>query len=190
MHYDHEKGAKHLVGLFSKISVIVLSALLFVFGVYLMVDWFAPEIFLVSADKKQEIEEKVKNQKPSSDRAALSIPSVGIEAEIIEKKADDKVQITKSGQQVILLGRERSLGVTPSETLRLSVLALLKDIKTGAKIYADIGDSRLVFEVTDVKNNVNPSNGFVGDLAVLALSSDALTATTFVSAKQIGVIKF
>ncbi|MDR1196960.1 MAG: hypothetical protein LBL08_01650 [Candidatus Nomurabacteria bacterium] len=190
MHYDHEKGIKHLVGLFSKITVLILSVLLFLFGIYLAVDWFAPEIFSDSIEGKQALEEKVKNEQPDENQPELFIPSLGLEAEIVEKKADDKIQITKNDKQITLSGQERSLGITPAETLQRSVLALLKDIKTGAKIYVDIGNQRVAYEVTDIKNQVSPNNGFTGELAILALSGDALTATTFVSAKEIGVINF
>jgi hypothetical protein len=142
-----------------------------------------------SANEKAQIEDEIKNQSALADFNQLVIPSLGIKADITSKKADDKIQLSKNGNRLILSGYFRTLGVTPSDTLRLSPLALLSKITPDSQIFVDVAGERLVFKVTEINQQVKPNLGITSDLAIYALNQDGSLAEVAVLAQKVGTVQ-
>jgi hypothetical protein len=189
MYYDYEKGVKRSVGLFSARAVAVLAVVLLVCGVYMAFDWLAPEIFASSAAEKSRIEDEAQRQPAAADSNKLRIPIIGLEVEIVDKNTDGKIQLTKQGDKLILSGRHRVLAVTPTETLRLSPLALLGDLQAGNQIFVDLSGSRTLYKTTEIQYQVKPQAAAGSDLTIYALNDDGSQAAVAVTAEKVGVVK-
>lgn len=189
MYYDEETGAESRMGLFSKLTVIVLALLVVSAGVYLSVDYFAPEIFIMRADGKKALESKVKTEKVSGDYDFLRIPSIGLEREIMDKNTEGKIQITAKNETIILSGRYRTLGVTPQETIALSPLALTSSLKEGQMIYLDYRKERIAYEVERIEQDQKPNMASDGDLIIYALNDDGSQAVVAIKAKKLGQVQ-
>jgi hypothetical protein len=174
-------------GLFSRLTVVVLSVLLILFGLYMTVNWFAPQISAMISSSSVGIENVVKNQPVQGDM--LRIPLLGIEREVVPKKADGKIQLTERGGKVVLSGSAHSLGVTPFDTKFLSPLALLGKAKADMRIYVDLSGARWAYQVKEVLFDSQPSQNPSDDLVIYALDSAGTTATYEVRAEKLGEVK-
>lgn len=189
MYYDEETGVKNRAGLFSKLSVAVLALLVLSAGVYIGIDYFAPEIFAMRTDEKQSLDNKAKTEEVSGEYNFLRIPSIGLERQVMDKSTEGKIQITIQASTIFLSGRYKSLSVTPFETLAMSPLALSKDLKKGQMIYLDYQKERNAYEVETVEFDQKPNMGTSGDLVIYALSDDGSQAKVVVKAKRLGRIQ-
>lgn len=189
MYYDQETGVKSHLGLFSKLTVSVLALLVVSAGVYLGVDYFAPEIFAMRVDEKKSLETKVKTEEVSGEYDFLRIPSIGLERQVMNKSTEGKVQITVQGESIILSGRHRTLSITPYDTIILSPLALVGDLKEGQMIYLDYERERMAYEVESVGYKQKPNMSAGEDLVIYALSDDGSIAEVVVTAKKLGFVE-
>jgi hypothetical protein len=187
MHYDVESGAKDTRGFFSKLTVVVLSVLVVLFGLYMTANWFAPDIFFMVSSNHLAIENIVKNQPVEGDM--LRIPLLEIEREVIPKKADGKLQISEKNGKLVLSGTAHSLGVTPFDTKFLSPLALLGRAKLDMRIYVDLDSTRWAYQVSEVLQNTQPSPNPTDDMVIYALDDTGKTAIVEVRAKKLGEVK-
>jgi len=187
MHYDIENGTTETKGFFSKITVILLSLFLVFFGIYMLINWFAPEIFFYVSDHRQTIENITKTQPVEKD--TLRIPALNIEHEIVPKNANGKVQISNQNSYLVLSGTAHKLGITPFETKNLSTLALLYRAETDMNIYLDLDNERTVYKVTEVLKNTHPILNSTNDLVIYALDDSGETAVTEIRAQKLGEVK-
>jgi hypothetical protein len=189
MHYDSEHGVKDNTGLFPKMTVLVLLVLVAATGLYLTLDWFAPEIFSKTAVEKQQIEDTARTTPPDENYRILRVPVAGIEREIVDKNTEDKIQLTQVANRIVLSGKARTLGVTPLETLRLSPLAGLGTVQVGSQIFVDLDGVRWAYKATALDQNVKPDASPQSDLTIYALSDDGKTAAVRVLAEKVGEVK-
>ncbi|MDR3125864.1 MAG: hypothetical protein LBU20_02235 [Candidatus Nomurabacteria bacterium] len=187
MHYDIDKGVKDTRGLFSRLTVVVLSGLLVLFGLYMTVNWFAPDIFYMVSNNHAAIENIVKNQPVVGD--ILRIPVLEIEREIVPKKAEGKIQLTEKNGRIILSGAWHSLGVTPFDTKFLSPLALSSRATPDMRIYVDLNGARLAYRATEVIKNSQPNPNPSQDLTIYALDNSGTTAAVEIRAEKLGEVK-
>lgn len=189
MYYDEATGVKSNMGLFSKLTVGVLALLVVSAGVYLGIDYFAPEIFSMRADEKKALETKVKTEDVSGEYDFLRIPSIGLERQVMDKNTEGKIQITIQDKSIILSGRYRTLSVTPFDTIALSPLALAGDLQNGQMIYLDYKRERIAYEVESVERNQKPNSSAESDLVIYALNGDGSEAEVAVKAKKLGFVE-
>jgi hypothetical protein len=187
MHYDVETGAKDTRGVFSRASVISLSILVVLSGLYLAVNWYAVQIFFVISSNQAAIENIVKSQPVQQDM--LRIPSLEIEREIVTKKADGKIQLSDSGDKVVLSGTAHSLGVTPFDTKLRSPLALLDQATLDTRIYVDLEGTRTAYQVTEILQQTQPNLKPAEQLVIYALDSTGKTALVEIRADRLGEVK-
>lgn len=188
MYYDQETGVKSNLGLFSKLTVVVLALLVVSAGVYLGVDYFAPEIFAMRTEDKKALETKIKTEEVNGEYDFLRIPSIGLERHVVEKNTEGKIQITVQGDSIILSGRHRTLSITPVDTIVLSPLALVGNLEPGQMIYLDYKRERIAYEVESVEENQKPSASAASDLVIYALNDDGSLAEVVVKAKKLGLV--
>lgn len=187
MHYDIESGVTDNRGLFSKLTVIILLILLTLFGFYMVVNWFAPDIFFIASDNRSTIENIVKNQPVDDDM--LRVPLLEIEREIVPKKADGKIQISQKDNRIVLSGAAHTLGVTPFDTKKLSPLALLDRASDDMRVYVDLDGTRTTYQVKEVLEDTQPNLNPTDDLVIYALDNTGKTAVTEVRAEKLGEVK-
>jgi hypothetical protein len=187
MHYDVDSGFQDTRGLFSRLTVMIISILLGLFGLYMLGNWFAPQIFFTVSDNRAAIENIVKNQPVQSDM--LRIPLLEIEREIVPKKADGKIQLSEKSGKIVLSGVAHSLGVTPFDTKNLSPLALLNRAQPEMRIYLDLNGARLAYQVTEVLRDVQPNPSPTAELVIYALDTTGTTAITEIRAEKLGEVK-
>jgi hypothetical protein len=187
MHYDVESGAKDTRGFFSKFTVVALFVSLILIGFYMLINWFAPNIFFIISDNRTAIENVVKNQPIQGDM--LRIPLLEIEREIVSKKSDGRIQISENNNSIILSGSYHSLGITPFDTKNLSPLALLGRAQKDMRIYIDLDGIRMAYQVKDILENTKPNPNSTEELVIYALDGLGKIATVEVRAVKVGEVK-
>ncbi|MDL2328046.1 hypothetical protein LJC64_05310 [Ruminococcaceae bacterium OttesenSCG-928-A11] len=189
MYYDKETGVKSYLGLFSRLTVWALALLVVSAGVYLGIDYFAPEILVMREDDKTALNDKIKTEAVSDEYNFLRIPSIGLERQVVDKNTEGKIQITTSGNYITLSGRYRTLGITPSDTVNLSPLALTSKLKEGQMIYLDYNGERLAYEVQTMELKKAPNTSSGSDLVMYALNGDGSLAEVVIRAKKLGKVE-
>lgn len=190
MYYDKETGVRSHLGLFSRITVWSLALLVVSAGVYLGINYFAPEVLVVRESDKVALEDKIKTEEVSGEYDFLRIPSIGLERQVVDKNAEGKIQITTNGDTIVLSGRYRMLGITPFDTIELSPLALSSQLEKGQTIYLDHKRERLAYEVEAVELKQKPDiSSYNSDLVIYALDSEGSLAEVVIKANQLGRVE-
>jgi hypothetical protein len=148
MHYEIGKKIQEQAQLFGRRTVMVMAGLLVALGVYVAVDYWAPEINYLLSNPRHTVQENVKNVAPG-DINMLYIPRLGVQTELSEKKQDSKVWYRRSGDNLTMVGRHRTLGLTPAETVDHSPLFVLQDLGEGDEIYLDLDRHRQLYVVAE-----------------------------------------
>jgi hypothetical protein len=170
MYYDSVTGARHHGGLFSGRTVIVMVVLLVLAGAYIAVNYFAPDLAVTSLDDKQAIEQAATDESVSHD--VLRIPSVGIDVPVSEKLVEGSVVYSEKGGHITLTAKQRVIGATPWDTIKLSPIYQLHNIKNQANIFLDFSGQRTTFTVKNVVYNTTLSNLQQSDLVINATHDD------------------
>jgi len=171
VHYDIETGFSDKSGLFSRLTVKVLALLVLIGGMYMAVNYFAPEIADLANNTKLAMAERLENSEVGEDR--LYIPVISLERKIVPKHSEGAIQASEGGGKLVLSGKQRMLGLLPTQTVELSPFALLGRLSLGDSIVVDYQGERTVYEVSKIQRTegltVSPSGA---DLTIYALGRD------------------
>lgn len=189
MYYESETGVKNLSGLFSKWTVVVLALLVTLTGIYLVFNYFSPDILAANESGKIALQDKIETEEVSGEYDFLRIPAIGLERQVVDKNTEGKIQMTVSNNSIILSGRYRTLGITPVDTIVFSPFALVDNLKTGQKIYLDYKRERLVYEIESIILKQSPGiTNENDDLIIYALNHDGSVAEVAIIAKKQGQV--
>lgn len=141
-------------------------------GIYMVINYFAPDIFVRNPGEKYAIEQAATKGTPEKNLNIMRIPSVGINVMISEKVTEGGAVYKWTGKTLNLSAKQRVLGATPWETLRLSSVYQSWRIKNQDKIYIDIDGNRTVYVVKEVKFNVPLSKPQQADLTIYVTTDD------------------
>ena len=186
MHYDIDKGVKDNTGLFASRSIIVMTVILAIIGVYMGFCYSAPEIFSPTEARKQQVEESV-NSEILNDNM-LRIPAVGIEAPVSQKNVSGYVHYNRQSENsgtITLLIEHKTVGITPWETLRLSPLYWLGNVNLDDKIYLDFEGKRTEYKVIDF--NLQTEADLIINTVDKSLSANNNNTRTKIVAKEINI---
>ena len=191
MHYDLKSGAKNHGDIFSPLVVIIMAGSLLLFIAYATINYYSPDIFTkASPERIQRIESEANYSKPSIDNDILRIPSAGIDVGISDKLTDSNVWRKKMGSRILLASQKRSIGVTPTETMRNSPLFTLGKTNQGDKLYIDQDGTRTTYEVTSVHSNIPVSQLVSSDATIYSYEpSDASIAVVAIEARRVTIMK-
>jgi len=156
MHYDAEEGIKVNKGLFTKRSIIGLLIILIAAGIYASLCFFAPDIIKPSVGQKADIDFTAVNENPGSDNY-LRIPTIGVEVRVSEKNTGGTIYIdnNNSDNGITLIANHKMVGITPWETLRLSPLFNIGNVKVDDVLYLDMNGERKAYKVTGVNQDTS-----------------------------------
>ncbi|MGH7196767.1 MAG: sortase [Candidatus Saccharimonadales bacterium] len=159
MRYHHAEGVKRDKKPFLPGFLLVLAAIMFGAGVYILILVFAPTIPLVDNQPIDRVAKLVESSKPGDNGNRLYIPQINVDVAIVT--GNDVSVLDKGawhrkpengdpekGGNFVLSAHRFVMGFTPQQTRAKSPFYNIDKLEEGNEFYIDSNDKRYAYKIT------------------------------------------